>query len=136
MRYALDNSGGRVYTKAMIKRVVVAGGRYYSDYPAAKKYIDSCIERIKDEYELIFVSGGCSGADELGERYAREHGYAVERYPADWYRYGNAAGPIRNKEMARVADYVICFWDGESRGTKSMIKFAKSLGKPVKVMMI
>lgn len=120
----------------MIKRVVVAGGRYYNNYPAAKEYIDSCIERIKNEYELIFVSGGCRGADALGERYAREHGYPIERYPADWGRYGDAAGPIRNKEMAKAADYVICFWDGESRGTGSMIKFAKSLGKPVKIMKI
>jgi hypothetical protein len=35
--------------------------------------------------------------------------------------------------MAEVSDYVICFWDGKSRGTKSMINSAKQLDKPLKI---
>ena len=120
----------------MQKRVVVAGCRNYDDYREAKEYIDFCISEIKGKYELIFVSGGCRGADFLGEKYALENGFKLETYPANWKLYGNSAGPRRNKEMAEKVDYVICFWDGKSRGTKSMIEFAKSMNIPIKIKMI
>ena len=42
----------------------------------------------------------------------------------------------RNKKMAEVCDYVICFWDGKSRGTKSMIDYALKMNKPIKIMKI
>ena len=53
----------------------------------------------------------------LGERYARENGFRIERYPADWKQYGKSAGPRRNMQMAEAGDDIICFWDGKSRGT-------------------
>ncbi len=120
----------------MIKRVVVAGYRNFNDYNLAEMYIDHCISKIKTEYELIFVSGGCRGADKLGEEYAIRHGYDIEQYLADWELYGKYAGPKRNEQMARVADYVICFWDGKSIGTKSMIYYANKYKKPLKIKMI
>ena len=120
----------------MIKRVVVAGCRDFNDYARAKVFIDKCIRNIRYQYTLVFVSGGCRGADMLGERYAKENGFAVERYSADWETYGKAAGPVRNRQMAEIADYVICFWDGKSRGTSSMLDLATSLGKPTKLLMI
>lgn len=118
------------------KRVVIAGCRNYTAYQEAKEYMDFCLSHIRKEHTIIIVSGVADGADALGERYARENGFAIERYPADWEQYGKSAGPIRNREMAQVADYVICFWDGESRGTKSMIEFAKQYGKPIRIKRI
>ncbi|MBR4100013.1 MAG: DUF2493 domain-containing protein [Clostridia bacterium] len=117
----------------MIKRIVVAGGRDYENYEEAKRYIDFCIENIKNKHTLIFISGGCKGADMIGERYAKENGFEIERYLADWKRYGKSAGPKRNKQMAQIADFIICFWDGKSKGTKSMIEYAKTLNKPTRV---
>jgi len=38
--------------------------------------------------------------------------------------------------MAEVADALIVFWDGESRGTKFTIDYAQELGKPVKIVQI
>ncbi len=118
------------------KRVVIAGCRDYNNYEQAKLYIDFCIKRIKKEYTLIFLSGGCRGADAMGERYAEENGFKVEKYPADWKTYGRSAGPRRNKQMAEITDYVICFWDGQSRGTKSMIDYAKEYNKPTMIKRI
>ena len=120
----------------MIKRLVVAGCRDYNNYPEAAEYIDFCIKNIKEKYTLIFVSGGCKGADFLGECYAFKNGFKVEKYSADWNKYGKKAGPIRNKQMAEICDYVICFWDGKSKGTKSMIDFAKELNKPIRIKKI
>ena len=120
----------------MIKRVVVAGCRDYNNYDEAKIYIDFCLSNIRQENEIIIVSGCASGADAIGERYARENGFKVEKYPANWGKYGKGAGPMRNRQMAEVCDYVICFWDGKSRGTKSMIEFAKDFNKAVRVKKI
>ena len=120
----------------MIKRVVIAGCRNYNNYTQARQYIDLCLSNIRKEYDIIIVSGGASGADALGERYAAENGFKVEKYPADWKTYGKSAGPKRNKQMANVSDYVICFWDEKSKGTKSMIKYAKEYNKPLKIKII
>ena len=120
----------------MIKRIVIAGCRYYTDYDEAKEYIDFCLSEVEKEDEIIVVSGCASGADALGQRYAKENGFKVEKYPADWKKHGKSAGPIRNKQMAEVCDYVICFWDGKSKGTKSMIDYARKCGKPVKIKKI
>ena len=119
-----------------IKRVVVAGCRDYFNYDEAKLYIDYCISNIRKENIIVIVSGGASGADALGERYAKENGFDIERYPADWQTYGRSAGPKRNKKMAEVGDYIICFWDEKSRGTKSMIDCATKCGKPIRIKKI
>ena len=120
----------------MPKRVVIAGCRDYNNYDEAKAFIDSCISNIRKQNKIIIVSGGARGADALGERYAWENGFEIERHPADWEKHGKSAGPIRNKEMAQIADYVICFWDKRSRGTKSMIDFAKEHNKPIRIKII
>ena len=118
----------------MVTRVVVAGSRGYTDYSAAEAYIDDCVRSIREQYDMVFVSGGCKGADQLGEMYAEKHGIHVEKYSAEWKKYGRRAGPIRNRKMAEIADLVICFWDGKSKGTESLIKYAKKLDKSDQIM--
>lgn len=120
----------------MIKRIVVAGCRGYENYDEAKEYIEMCISEIKKKYTLIFLSGDCRGADMLGERYANENNFCIEHYPADWQKYGKSAGPKRNLQMAEDCDYVICFWDGKSRGTASIIAYAKECRKPIRIKKI
>ena len=120
----------------MIKRVVIAGCRDYNNYDEAKIFIDFCLSDIRKENNIVIVSGCASGADAIGERYAKENGFKVEKYPADWKSYGRSAGPIRNKQMAQISDYVICFWDNKSKGTKSMINYALKYNKPVRIKKI
>ena len=64
----------------------------------------------------------------------QEHGLACDIHPADWDKHGKAAGPIRNAEMAEVADALIAFWDGQSRETKSMIDLARKKGLQVAIV--
>lgn len=117
----------------MKKHLVIAGCRDYNDYQEAKGFIDRMVKEIRKTNEIVVLSGGCRGADALGERYAKENGFEVRHFLPDWKKFGRAAGPRRNEQMAAAADYVICFWDGQSRGTKSMIDCAKRLGKPLRV---
>ena len=79
------------------------------------------------------VSGTARGADQLGERYAREKGFSIKRFPADW-SLGKVAGYLRNKEMAEYANGLVAFWDGKSRGTKMMIDLAKEHGLSIRVV--
>ncbi len=119
-----------------VKRVVIAGCRNYFDYEEAKAFIDLCLLNIRKNYDIIIVSGGAKGADSLGEQYAIENGFEIEQYLPNWDIYGKGAGHRRNRLMAEVCDCVICFWDGQSKGTKSMISYAKMHDKPIKVKKI
>ena len=114
-------------------RVIIAGGRYFSNYELLRTFVDVKLSRITKEKPIEIVSGGATGADALGERYAKEKGYLLRRFPADWKQYGKAAGVRRNKEMAQNADALIAFWNGESRGTKNMIEEARAAGLLVAV---
>ena len=98
------------------------------------EHCDKFLSQKKQTHIIVIVSGASRGADSLGERYAHERGYAVEKYPADWQRDGKAAGPIRNAQMAKVADALIAFWDGNSKGTANMIDQAKTHGLSIKII--
>ncbi|MBO5231326.1 MAG: hypothetical protein J6B88_01765 [Clostridia bacterium] len=73
---------------------------------------------------------------QLSSAYAHKNNYKIEKDSAEWKKYGKKAGPIRNRKMAEICDYVICFWDFKSKGTRSMIEFAKEFGKPIRIKKI
>lgn len=112
-------------------RVIIAGGRLFDDYIYLKESMDYLLQNINDE--IIVVCGKARGADTLGEKYAKERGYVINYFPADWDKHGKAAGYIRNEEMAKNADALVAFWDGKSRGTKNMIELANQYGLRVRV---
>jgi hypothetical protein len=84
----------------------------------------------RDEISTV-ISGCAQGADTHGEAWARLRDIPVCRTPADWKTHGKAAGPIRNKDMAKVGDALVAVWDGKSRGTANMIDEMNALYKRV-----
>lgn len=106
-------------------RVIIAGGRDFSDYELLKKKVLLYTSEVNKDNSIVVISGKAKGADTLGEKLAKEIGWKVLEYPADWYSNGKSAGYIRNIEMAKNADALIGFWDGKSRGTKHMIDAAE-----------
>lgn len=121
-----------------MSRVIIAGSRGFNDWLLMWEFLERKIEpfiffTLADKVTEI-VSGTANGADKLGERYAKAKGLPVKRFPADWNRYGKAAGHIRNKRMAEYADACVVFWDGESRGAKNMIDCARELNVPTMVV--
>ena len=113
----------------MSKKVAIGGCRYYTDYKLFKSCLDEILKDQKDE--IIIISGHCSGVDLMAERYATESGLKAEIFYPEWEKYGRAAGPIRNKKMVEAANIVIAFWDGKSKGTKSLIKYAEISKKEI-----
>lgn len=106
------------------QRIIIAGSRNFNNYDYLKKICDFII----DEEDVVIISGTARGADKLGERYAKEKGFELRLFPAKWDEYGKRAGYFRNVEMAKNADMLIAFWDGESKGTKHMIDIAEKEG--------
>ena len=94
---------------------------------------DICDKTLINQNEVIIVSGKANGADSLGEKYAKLKGYKVLEMPADWDKYGKSAGYIRNKEMAKIADGAIIFWDGKSKGSKHMIDLSNEYNLKIKI---
>ena len=103
-------------------RVIIAGTRTFDDYDMLCRSMDYYLQNIREPIQVL--SGMARGADQLGLRYAQEHGYEVQGFPADWEKYGKAAGPIRNLRMVQNADALVAFWDGKSIGTKNIIQLA------------
>lgn len=118
-----------------IAKIIIAGGRDFKDYELLKTKVDKIIELlIADNFTIEIVSGTANGADKLGEKYAKEKGYKIAYFPANWDKFGKRAGYIRNEEMANYAQALIAFWDNKSRGTKHMIDLAKKYNLPTRII--
>lgn len=108
-------------------KTIIAGSRDITDYQilcAAIKESGIVITEV--------VSGGARGVDTLGERYAKENNLPLTRKPAEWDKYGKAAGALRNIQMAEESQALIAVWNG-SRGTQHMIGVAQDKGLKVHV---
>lgn len=122
-------------------RVIIAGSRDFRDYEYLKKMMNIILSKVNDE--IVIVSGTATGADFLGEHYARERGFKIMRYPAPWnevdgkpkneigtrsdgYAYWKKAGHVRNMQMAENADACVVFRIKMSSGSTDMIKIAEN----------
>ena len=112
-------------------KIVIGGCRGYTDYKVFCDFVSQCLTSEENLDSMTILSGHCSGVDTMAERYAQENGIALEIFPANWEAYGRAAGPVRNREMVSQADIVIAFWDGKSKGTASLLQYAKKLGRKI-----
>ncbi|MBE6257351.1 MAG: DUF2493 domain-containing protein [Prevotella sp.] len=117
-------------------RVIIAGSCSFGDYARLQAVCDNLLAEKQKTHGIVIISGTARGADTLGEQYAHERGYAIERFPADWRQYGKAAGPIRNRQMADNADGLICFWNGQSPGARNMIQTANKKGLKVRTIIV
>lgn len=115
--------------------VCVAGSREFRDASKLREVMAKVHDRIVSAgYTPKYIGGGAEGADKLGKEWAVQHGFDYTEFPANWKEHGRAAGPIRNRQMAAVAQELIAFWDGKSPGTGHMIASAKRHGIPVQVI--
>ena len=91
-----------------------------------EKYISGCDE---------IVSGGAAGVDTCAAEYARKNGLKLTEFLPQYERYGRAAPIIRNKQIVEYADKIIVFWNGTSKGTLSVIKYAEKTGKLCEIIL-
>lgn len=130
-------------------KVAVIGSRGFTDYSVVKGYLD----RLNEKREItLIVSGGATGADSLGARWADDNGvqklihYAVwedltqpdARIKVNAYgkQYDANAGFRRNKYIIDDSEIIIAFWDMRSPGTRNSIQYAKTKGKKLAIIKV
>lgn len=117
--------------------LLVAGSRTFDNYDLLRNTLDVCLSK-KTNKTIHVVSGGAKGADSLAERYAKERGYQLHVFKADWNTFGKSAGYRRNEQMHQfIAQYpdrgCVCFWDGSSKGTAHNFDLCKTYGTPIRI---
>lgn len=109
-------------------KVIVCGGRNFTNY----KFLNSTLDAFHAQTPITcLVHGDARGADRGAARWAFLKGIPVIPYPADWQRYGDSAGTIRNGLMLAEEnpDAVIAFPGGS--GTKDMKRITKRAKIPL-----
>ncbi len=99
-------------------RVLVCGGRDYSDDKALFSFMDEFHKKHKID---LVIQGGARGADKLAKVWAKNNDVECRTFDADWRKYGHSAGPIRNKQMIDEGDPDLVIAFSGDRGTANMI---------------
>lgn len=89
------------------------------------KYLEACDE---------IISGGAKGVDKCAADYAMQKGIPFTEILPNYKLYGKAAPIVRNKEIVDKSDAVLVFWDGRSRGSQFVIKYAEKTGVPCRIV--
>lgn len=107
----------------MTPRILITGSRYWT---RGKVIVDA----LREHGPGIVIHGNClTGADAIADEVASFWGWTIERHPASWNKYGNAAGLIRNQQMIdKGADICLAFVRFNSRGTIDCIRRAEAAG--------
>lgn len=122
-------------------RILVCGGRDFKDHSLVCRTLSGLFPPPTEDMDTwlpppdtVIIHGDAPGADRLADGWAIVNWVAIERYPADWKKYGRAAGPIRNQQMIDEGkpDLVIAFPGG--RGTADMTRRAKDAG--IKILIV
>lgn len=124
-------------------RVLVCGGRYYGTTTTDDGYkvpnraqvakLNSVLNEILKEFgEILIIHGAAKGADSLAGKWASANNIEQISFPAQWDKYGKAAGFLRNTEMLEKGkpDLVVAFTGGT--GTAMMCKIATNAGVSVR----
>lgn len=114
-------------------RVIIAGSRDFQDQKLLYETMDKLLQNKRRREKIVVICGMAKGADLMGARYAKDRGYKIRYFPAEWDKYGKKAGMIRNEEMAKNADALVAFWNSVSPGTKNMIETAAKYNLAVRI---
>ena len=114
----------------MTYRLLITGSRDWEDEESVRFEIAGMTMLHPG---LVIVHGACpSGADLMAAKAAADIGIRQEPHPAEWEKYGKAAGPRRNAEMVALgADACIAFIRNGSRGASHCADLAEKAGIPV-----
>jgi hypothetical protein len=115
-------------------KVLVCGGREYSDREKIYHVLDAYLARIGPD--MLVINGGAPGADTIAREWAVDRQVDHLTLYAKWQVFGKSAGPIRNRRMAKKKPRLVLAFHpniDESRGTRDMIGVAEKLGIKRKV---
>ena len=115
----------------MVTKIAIVGSRGINDIDfVEKQFFRILSEEGIDIQNTVIVSGGAAGVDTLAQEIAKKYGLTITIHYPQW-RFGKAAGPIRNSKIVQDADIVLAIRRGVSRGTIDTIRKAKAAKKKV-----
>lgn len=106
-------------------RLLVCGGREYTDEATLTRVLDAVAR--KHNIECV-IHGDARGADRMAGAWAEKRGILVVKFPANWKKYGDGAGPIRNQQMIDTGKPTAVIAFPGKIGTPNMITKAKAAG--------
>lgn len=113
--------------------LMIGGSRKVDNIPGVRNMIMEDIHMImaevSPETKIVIIEGGAAGIDTLARLCAISLGLEYRTFAADWERFGDIAGTLRNEVLIRHADFCLFYWDGKSTGTKDAIDLAEKYGK-------
>ena len=120
-----------------MSKILVCGDRHWTDQRAVYSALVDEVMLLGAGETLVVIEGEAPGADTEGRIAAQHLGLEVIAVPADWKKYGRAAGPIRNIAMLDLKpDKVLAFHSNlwNSKGTRHCVEQAEKRGIPVRVI--
>jgi hypothetical protein len=109
-------------------RVLVFGGRDYTDVNTAYAALDHLRERLGLS---VVVHGAARGADAAAGRWANARRVPEDPYIAEWNVHGRGAGPIRNAWMLKQGEPEVAVEFPGGKGTADMRRRLDKAGIPV-----
>ena len=107
-------------------RFLVSGSRNYGPLSKVTEFVASVARKYP---RATLIHGGAEGVDLRAQDAAIDAGLRIECFPAQWDKFGNRAGFLRNEQMVYSAEHVVAFWDEYSRGTAHAIILAHNQKK-------
>lgn len=102
-------------------KVAIVGSRTIEDVDIGRYLNDNC---------TVIISGRAKGIDSCAAKYANKNQIPLVEILPEYDKYGKAAPIKRNEIIVNMADEVLVFWDGRSKGTLSVIKYCQKTDKP------
>ncbi len=116
-------------------RLLVCGGRTYGNLRCDDElHKERCDQydrlycAIRDLKPDVIIHGNATGADTIAADFAEDYDIPVLSFPANWNKYGKAAGGIRNAQMLKEGKPTLVLAAPGGNGTANMVRQAREKG--------
>lgn len=110
-------------------KIAIIGSREFKN----KELVEKTLAKELHLYQFGVITGGARGVDTWVKEFCEKDCTPCKiispinpEYKMNYL--------FRNVEIITLADKIIAFWDGKSKGTKFVIDYAKARGKEIKVI--
>jgi hypothetical protein len=116
----------------MAFRVLITGGRHFTDYPLLRATLDALLANRLPDVELLTTGG--PGVPMLAASYALERGLVVTALVPDFRRFPVDAVERRDAFLVSAADAAVVVWDERALNVRRVLQRVERKGLPVPVV--
>lgn len=117
-------------------KICICGSRIIKRYAPIEKALNEFFAEHSDLKMTELISGAAKGVDTLAENFALRNGIPIQRYYADWQKFGIGAGFKRNSQMVDISDAVIAIFPLGLRTNGTMDTVRKGRVKGILVFIL